>query len=66
VKCGPLLHLIKVAVEDHVGEYARSKGLPLEWVPKLTTLPWGHRAFYGRDPDGNVLNGLMVVEAPNP
>jgi hypothetical protein len=34
--------LLKCAVEDIEGKYARLKGRPLEWVPKLTTLPWGH------------------------
>lgn len=58
--------LIEFAVENVDGEYARLKGLPLEWVQELTTQPWGHRAFYVRDPDGNVLNFHMVVEEPNP
>jgi uncharacterized glyoxalase superfamily protein PhnB len=58
--------LLEFAIEDIEGEYARPKGLPLEWVHELTTEPWGHCAFYGRDPDGNVLNIAMVVEEPNP
>jgi uncharacterized glyoxalase superfamily protein PhnB len=44
------------------GEYARLKGLPIEWVQELSTQPWGHRAFYIRDPDGNVLNFHTVME----
>ena len=48
--------LIEFAVDDVDREYARLKGLQLEWVQELTTQPWGHRAFYVRDPDGNVLN----------
>jgi uncharacterized glyoxalase superfamily protein PhnB len=54
--------LIEFEVEDVDGEYARLKGLQLEWVQELTTQPWGHRAFYVRDPDGNVLNFHTAVE----
>ena len=55
--------LIEFEVEDVDGEYARLKSLQLEWVQELTTQPWGHRAFYVRDPDGNVLNFHTIVEA---
>jgi uncharacterized glyoxalase superfamily protein PhnB len=58
--------LIEFAVEDVDGEYARLQGLQMEWVQELTTQPWGHRAFYVRDPDGNILNFHTVVEEPNP
>jgi len=58
--------LIEFEVADVDREYARLKGLPMEWVQELTTQPWGHRAFYVRDPDGNVLNVHTVVEEPNP
>jgi uncharacterized glyoxalase superfamily protein PhnB len=54
--------LIEFAVDDVDGEYARLKGLQIEWVQELTTQPWGHRAFYVRDPDGNVLNFHTAVE----
>jgi uncharacterized glyoxalase superfamily protein PhnB len=54
--------LIEFEVEDVDGEYARLKGLQLEWVQELTTQPWAHRAFYVRDPDGNVLNAHTAVE----
>jgi catechol 2,3-dioxygenase-like lactoylglutathione lyase family enzyme len=54
--------LIGFEVEDGDGEYARLKGLQLEWMQELTTEPWGHRAFYVRDPDGNVLNIYTPVE----
>ena len=54
--------LIELEVADVDREYARLKGLQVEWVQELTTQPWGHRAFYVRDPDGNVLNFHMVVE----
>jgi catechol 2,3-dioxygenase-like lactoylglutathione lyase family enzyme len=54
--------LIELEVADVDGEYARLKGLQVEWVQELTTQPWGHRAFYIRDPDGNVLNVHATVE----
>ena len=54
--------LVEFAVEDIEGEYTRLKGLQLEWVQELTTQPWGHRTFYVRDPDGNVLNFHTVFE----
>jgi uncharacterized glyoxalase superfamily protein PhnB len=54
--------LIELEVEDVDGEYTRLKGLQMEWVQELTTQPWGHRAFYVRDPDGNVLNVYTTVE----
>ena len=53
--------LIELEVADVDREYARLKGLQIEWGQELTTQPWGHRAFYVRDPDGNVLNFHMVV-----
>ena len=54
--------LIELEVADVDREYARLKGLPVECVQELTTQPWGHRAFYIRDPDGNVLNLHTAVE----
>ena len=54
--------LIEFEVEDVDGEYARLKGLQMEWLQELTTQPWGHRSFYARDPDGNVLNFYTAVE----
>ena len=57
--------LIELAVADVDREYARLKGLQVEWVQELTTQPWGHCAFYIRDPDGNVLNFYTAVEARN-
>jgi catechol 2,3-dioxygenase-like lactoylglutathione lyase family enzyme len=58
--------LIEFEVEDVDGEYARLKGLELECVQGLTTQPWGHRAFYVRDPDGNILNFYTAVGAHSP
>ena len=57
--------LIELEVVDVEREYARLQGLQVEWVQELTTQSWGHRAFYVRDPDGNVLNFHMAVEEQN-
>jgi catechol 2,3-dioxygenase-like lactoylglutathione lyase family enzyme len=57
--------LIEFEVADVDQEYARLKGLPLEWIQEVTTQPWGHRAFYVRDPDGNLLNVHTVVAEPS-
>jgi len=54
--------LLELEVTDVEREYARLKGFQVEWVQELTTQPWGHRAFYVRDPDGNVLNLHTAVE----
>ena len=54
--------LIELAVADVDAEYARLQGLQVEWVQALTTQPWGHRAFYVRDPDGNILNVHTAVD----
>src|SRR5947207_6088680 len=54
--------LIELEVADVDREYARLTDLQVELVQELTTQPWGHRAFYVRDPDGNVLNFYMAVE----
>jgi uncharacterized glyoxalase superfamily protein PhnB len=54
--------LIEFAVADVDAEYVRLQGLQVAWVQGLTTQPWGHRAFYVRDPGSNVLNFHTVVE----
>ena len=54
--------LIELEVTDVDREYARFKSFQTEWVQELTTQPWGHCAFYVRDPDGNILNVHMAVE----
>ena len=54
--------LIELEVADVEREYARLKALAVAWVQELMTQPWGHRAFYVRDLDGNVLNFHTAVE----
>ncbi len=56
--------LIEFEVADVDREYSRLKELAVEWVQELTTQPWGHRAFYIRDPDGNVVNFHSPVADP--
>ena len=53
--------LMALEVADVEREDARLTGFQVEWVQELTTQPWEHRAFYGRDPDGNVLNVPTAV-----
>jgi predicted enzyme related to lactoylglutathione lyase len=48
--------LIEFEVDNIDAEYQRLQRLPVEWVQKLTTFPWEMRAFYIRDPEGNVVN----------
>jgi uncharacterized glyoxalase superfamily protein PhnB len=33
-----------------------------EWAQELMTYSWGRRAFYVRDPDGNVFNFHTVMQ----
>lgn len=54
--------MIEFEVEDVDQEYARLKGMKIEWIREPTTQPWGHRAFYIRDPDGNIVNVHSPVE----
>jgi len=48
--------LIEFEVDNIDAEYQRLQSLSVEWVQELTTLPWEMRAFYIRDPEGNVIN----------
>jgi catechol-2,3-dioxygenase len=48
--------LIEFEVDNIDAEYQRLQCLPVEWVQQLITFPWEMRAFYIRDPEGNVVN----------
>ncbi|MDJ0357797.1 VOC family protein [Paenarthrobacter sp. PH39-S1] len=48
--------VISVLTDDIEGAYAQAQQLGYEIVHPLTTEPWGHRRFFVRAPDGNVLN----------
>ena len=48
--------VISVLTDDVEGAYAEAQQLGYEIVHPLTTEPWGHRRFFVRAPDGNVIN----------
>ncbi|HEY7067552.1 MAG TPA: VOC family protein [Chloroflexota bacterium] len=55
--------MLEFAVDDVDAEYARLQrtDLGIAWVKSPTTQPWGNRAMYFRDPDGNLLNLYSLV-----
>jgi catechol 2,3-dioxygenase-like lactoylglutathione lyase family enzyme len=53
--------MLEFEVDDVDAEYARLRGLTdlaIEFVLEPTTLPWGNRSIYFRDPDNNLINFL--------
>lgn len=51
--------MLEFQVADADAEYARLSslaGTTIDFVLKPTTLPWGNRSIYFRDPDGNLIN----------
>jgi len=48
--------VISVLTDDVEGAYAEAQRLGYEIVHPLITEPWGHRRFFVRAPDGNVIN----------
>jgi catechol 2,3-dioxygenase-like lactoylglutathione lyase family enzyme len=51
--------MLEFQVDDVDAEFARLKELaqfPLDFVLEPTTLSWGNRSIYFRDPDGNLIN----------
>jgi len=48
--------VISVLTDDVEGAYAEAQQFGYEIVHPLTTEPWGHRRFFIRAPDGNVIN----------
>jgi catechol 2,3-dioxygenase-like lactoylglutathione lyase family enzyme len=51
--------MLEFQVADADTEYARLSALPgvtIDFVLPPTTLPWGNRSIYFRDPDGNLIN----------
>jgi predicted enzyme related to lactoylglutathione lyase len=48
--------VISVLTDDVDGAYAEAQRLGYEIVHPLITEPWGHRRFFVRAPDGNVIN----------
>lgn len=58
-------YLLGFAVPDVDVEYERLVAAGVTVVKPPTTYPWGRRAAWFRDPDGNMLN-LYTVTAPDP
>ncbi len=51
--------MLEFQVADADAEYARLRSLPgvtIDFVLPPTTLAWGNRSIYFRDPDGNLIN----------
>jgi catechol 2,3-dioxygenase-like lactoylglutathione lyase family enzyme len=51
--------MLEFQVADADTEYARLRGLAdisIDFILTPTTLPWGNRSIYFRDPDGNLIN----------
>lgn len=47
---------IELAVDDVDAECARIAGMVEDWVTPPTDWPWGTRAAWLRDPDGNLIS----------
>ena len=49
--------MLEFQIDDVDAEYARlGETLHLEFIIPPTTMEWGNRSIYFRDPDGNLLN----------
>jgi catechol 2,3-dioxygenase-like lactoylglutathione lyase family enzyme len=48
-------------VKDVDAEYERLKALKVEFIKPPTTYPWGNRALWFRDPDGNIVDFFAVL-----
>ena len=51
--------MLEFEVDDVDAEYARLQRLPepgIHFIIPPTTMPWGNRSIYFRDPDGNLVN----------
>jgi catechol 2,3-dioxygenase-like lactoylglutathione lyase family enzyme len=58
--------MLEFRVDDVDAEYARLRSIQrpdLEFVMAPTTLPWGNRSIYFRDPDGNLINFFTPVSS---
>jgi catechol 2,3-dioxygenase-like lactoylglutathione lyase family enzyme len=56
--------MLEFEVEDVDREYERLRNMvqpEIEFVLQPTTLAWGNRSIYFRDPDGNLLNFFTRV-----
>ncbi len=57
--------VLEFVVDDVDAEYERLRDLGVVVVKPPQTHPWGARSFWFRDPDGNLVDFLMV-SAPQP
>jgi catechol 2,3-dioxygenase-like lactoylglutathione lyase family enzyme len=58
--------MLEFQVDDVDAEYARlhaSSDTTIEFVLEPTTLEWGNRSIYFRDPDGNLINFFTPVSS---
>jgi catechol 2,3-dioxygenase-like lactoylglutathione lyase family enzyme len=56
--------MLEFEVDDVDAEFARLQGLAgfdLNFIISPTTMAWGNRSIYFRDPDGNLLNFFSHV-----
>ena len=56
--------MLEFEVPDVDAEFGRLQGLAefkIEFIISPTTMPWGNRSIYFRDPDGNMLNVFSHV-----
>ena len=55
--------MLEFQVDDVTAEYERlrTSDLDIEFVLEPTTLAWGNRSIYFRDPDGNLINFFTPV-----
>jgi catechol 2,3-dioxygenase-like lactoylglutathione lyase family enzyme len=56
--------MLEFEVDDVDAEYARLQQLPgikLDFIIPPTTMAWGNRSIYIRDPDGNLVNFFTHV-----
>jgi catechol 2,3-dioxygenase-like lactoylglutathione lyase family enzyme len=59
--------MLEFEVDDVDAEFARLQQLSqlkLEFIIPPTTMAWGNRSIYFRDPDGNLLNLFSKVSSP--
>jgi catechol 2,3-dioxygenase-like lactoylglutathione lyase family enzyme len=57
--------MLEFEVDDVDAEFARlrkASGPAIEFIIPPTTMPWGNRSIYVRDPDGNLLNLFSRVQ----
>lgn len=56
--------MLEFQVQDVDAEYERLRNLPrlaIEFVLEPTSLAWGNRSIYFRDPEGNLINFFTPV-----